>query len=317
LKGGIYLSKYDSLNNNAATRIIKEQSEMMKMLSNPAIEAIKRNQAMINSVSSTWAMSNSIMDSQFSLSTQNMLQSSIKQVLNPMPLKFNVSELCTSPLFELTLPTSPIAESVQEILNTTNRMLNIYKSNLVNSIQSPSLNFNKLLINTMKTSELSSQFQIPTIGISNHISVVFNSITSEFNKYNQTYIENIRNNLNLLKINTINFANKFEAVNSHDIEYDKEEIMYNFDNFVDYVANSGYLDEEDSYTLKIQINNLIASINDNKVLKCVISVILTIIINLASTALYNTFFDSKPVIEKPPININVEVNNCNCDTKSE
>ena len=310
------MSNLDKVNNNAAKRIIDHQNKMKRMLSNPAIEAIERNQAMIDSISSTWAMSNSIMNSQFSLSTQSMLQSSIKQVLNPMPLKFDFSELSTSPMFEFTSPASHIADSVQEMLNTTNRILSTYKSNLANSIQIPSLVFNESLINAMKTSELYSQFKIPTMGISNHISVVFDSLTSEFHKYNQTYIENIRNNLNLLKINTINFANKFEAVNSYDIECDKEEIMYNFDNFVDYVANSGYLDEKESNILKTSINNFIASITLEKVLKQAVFSIFTIILGIVASVIFSKYFDNSPkqVIISPQINIEVD---CNCDTKSE
>ena len=311
------MSYLDKVNNNAAKRIIDHQNKMKRILSNPTIEAFEHNQTMINSISSTWAVSNRMMCSQISLNAQNMFQNSIKQVLNSTPVKPNIRELYTIPKFELTSHTSPIVESIQEMLDTTNRKLNIYKSNLANSIQSPSLDFNKSLINAIKTSELSSQFKIPTMGISNHISVVFNSLTSEFQKYNQTYIENIQNNLKIFKINTINFANKFEAANPHDIEYDKEEIMYNFDNFVDYVADSGYLDETESNILKTSINDFITSINDNKLLKYCITVILTIIINLVSTALYNTFFDNKPAIENPQININIDINNCNCDTKSE
>lgn len=44
------MSKYDRLNNNAASRIIKERNKMLRILRNPALEAIERNQAIMDQI---------------------------------------------------------------------------------------------------------------------------------------------------------------------------------------------------------------------------------------------------------------------------
>ncbi len=128
------MSNLDKVNNNAAKRIIDHQNKMKRMLSNPAIEAFERNQAMINSISSTWVVSNNIMYSQLSSNAQNMFNFS-HDIFNQIPdisqfNNLNTNQMLRSAIDSL-FTTSKYFESFNNFGINTSNINNILPKTMV------------------------------------------------------------------------------------------------------------------------------------------------------------------------------------------